>query len=213
MSAQASDALGHYAPPTRRPSPTLAPMSPTTCARGRSRRTRCPRSHSMVRDIATDLGRYKELQNVPPDQTRNFRNDLYLVGEALRLDPQDGAARVHGRRRGRAQELQEARRRRDEVHPALGQDRRRDRARPRHDGRLEAHRRDGRREDRQGPPDVRAGRSRRDHGDGHDRRGRHVRAARSARRTCSRPASRARWPPTARACRCRRCATCSWRGC
>jgi PiT family inorganic phosphate transporter len=39
----------------------------------------------MISGISTDLARYKELKNVPADQTRNFRNDLYLVGEGLRL--------------------------------------------------------------------------------------------------------------------------------
>jgi hypothetical protein len=39
----------------------------------------------MIRDIARDLGAYKELRDVPPELVRNFRNDLYIVNEALRL--------------------------------------------------------------------------------------------------------------------------------
>ncbi len=89
MSAQASDTLSHYAPrgvTVGDPradvteyvrSRTLAPS--TTPALGR-----------MVREVAVDLGRYKELRNVPSDQVRNFRNDLYLIGEALRLIKKTG---------------------------------------------------------------------------------------------------------------------------
>jgi PiT family inorganic phosphate transporter len=40
---------------------------------------------SMVSGIATDMARYKELKLVPSDQVRNFRNDMYLVSEGLRL--------------------------------------------------------------------------------------------------------------------------------
>jgi PiT family inorganic phosphate transporter len=39
----------------------------------------------LTRDIGHDLSIYKELRAVPPDKTRNFRNDMYLVSESLRL--------------------------------------------------------------------------------------------------------------------------------
>src|SRR5262249_22577687 len=39
----------------------------------------------MVNDIATELASYTELRQVPADRVRNFRNDLYLISEALRL--------------------------------------------------------------------------------------------------------------------------------
>jgi PiT family inorganic phosphate transporter len=51
----------------------------------------------MVSDVATDLGHYKDLRNVPADQTRNFRNDLYLVGEGLRLIHKTGKPAVSAR--------------------------------------------------------------------------------------------------------------------
>ncbi len=51
----------------------------------------------MIGDIALDLGRYKELRTVPADQTRNFRNDLYLVGEALRLVQKTGEPAISAR--------------------------------------------------------------------------------------------------------------------
>ena len=39
----------------------------------------------LVGDVATDMGRYKELKKVPPGETRNFRNDMYLISESVRL--------------------------------------------------------------------------------------------------------------------------------
>jgi PiT family inorganic phosphate transporter len=40
---------------------------------------------TLTRAIGHDLAIYKELKAVPPEKTRNFRNDMYLVSEALRL--------------------------------------------------------------------------------------------------------------------------------
>ena len=90
VSAQASGTLDHYA---------AADAAPVVDAREdvtefvRSRTVvpaTVPALSRMIRDVATDLGRYKEFRNVPADQTRNFRNDLYLVGEALRLIQKKG---------------------------------------------------------------------------------------------------------------------------
>jgi PiT family inorganic phosphate transporter len=39
----------------------------------------------LVSSIGHDMSIYKELKNIPPEQTRNFRNDLYVVSEALRF--------------------------------------------------------------------------------------------------------------------------------
>jgi len=38
----------------------------------------------MINGIATETANYKELRYIPQDQVRNFRNDMYLVSEALR---------------------------------------------------------------------------------------------------------------------------------
>ena len=38
----------------------------------------------MINGIATEVANYKELRYIPQDQVRNFRNDMYLVSEALR---------------------------------------------------------------------------------------------------------------------------------
>ncbi len=38
-----------------------------------------------VNGIGTEMSLYKELKSVPQDKVRNFRNDMYVVSEALRL--------------------------------------------------------------------------------------------------------------------------------
>ena len=40
---------------------------------------------NLINDVGTETANFKELSNVPEDQVRNFRNDMYLVSEALRL--------------------------------------------------------------------------------------------------------------------------------
>src|SRR6202050_4789480 len=39
---------------------------------------------TLVNDVGNETTIYKELKNVPNDRVRNFRNDLYLISEALR---------------------------------------------------------------------------------------------------------------------------------
>jgi PiT family inorganic phosphate transporter len=45
---------------------------------------------ALMGGVGQDMARYKELKAVPADQTRNFRNDMYLVGEALRIMEKSG---------------------------------------------------------------------------------------------------------------------------
>src|SRR6204780_4607388 len=45
---------------------------------------------SLIGDVGNETGLYKELKNVPPDMTRNFRNDMYIVSEAIRLIEKSG---------------------------------------------------------------------------------------------------------------------------
>jgi len=40
---------------------------------------------SLINGIATEVANYKQLSYIPQDQVRNFRNDMYLVSEALRI--------------------------------------------------------------------------------------------------------------------------------
>jgi PiT family inorganic phosphate transporter len=50
-----------------------------------------PALNQLVTGIASDLAIFKELRHVPNDRTRNFRNDMYLVSEALRLMQKSGS--------------------------------------------------------------------------------------------------------------------------
>jgi PiT family inorganic phosphate transporter len=46
---------------------------------------------TLISDIGNETSLYKEMKNIPHDQVRNFRNDMYLCSEAIRLmqkDPQ-----------------------------------------------------------------------------------------------------------------------------
>jgi PiT family inorganic phosphate transporter len=44
-----------------------------------------------VNDLSNEVAQYKALANVPADRVRNFRNDMYLVSEALRWLQKSGA--------------------------------------------------------------------------------------------------------------------------
>ena len=125
---------------------------------------------TLVNDIGNETSLYKELKNVPNDRVRNFRNDLYLVSEALRLTAKSGLAEILGRRCCCARQLQEARRSLYPFHPYLGEGCGGDGTRFGNHDRLEADRGHRRRKDRQGTPDLRSGRRRGNHRYGNDRR-------------------------------------------
>ncbi|MES1206818.1 MAG: inorganic phosphate transporter [Pseudomonadota bacterium] len=84
VSAQTAGALGHYA------------EGAVVAGDGRDEVTTFVRTKELQPDtvaglqklidgVGHDMSIYKELKHVPAGQTRNFRNDLYLVGEALRV--------------------------------------------------------------------------------------------------------------------------------
>ncbi len=45
---------------------------------------------TMVNDIGNETALYKEMKNIPNDQVRNFRNDMYLISESIRLMQKSG---------------------------------------------------------------------------------------------------------------------------
>jgi len=49
---------------------------------------------TLVNDIGNETSIYKELKNVPNTRVRNFRNDLYLVSEALRITQKSGQPKL-----------------------------------------------------------------------------------------------------------------------
>jgi PiT family inorganic phosphate transporter len=84
VSAHAADTLGHYT------------NGAVVAGDGRDEVTAYVRTRELapttiaglqklVVSVGNDLARYKELKNVPAAETRNFRNDLYVVSEALRF--------------------------------------------------------------------------------------------------------------------------------
>ena len=58
--------------------------------------------------IGTEMAMYKDLRSVPQDNVRNFRNDMYVVSEALRLMQKSGNPQVYRVGCGRAEKLQDA---------------------------------------------------------------------------------------------------------
>ena len=53
-----------------------------------------PALKKLIADVANDMVIFKELRFVPPDRTRNFRNDMYLVSESLRLMQKQSAVHL-----------------------------------------------------------------------------------------------------------------------
>ncbi|HEX5660165.1 MAG TPA: inorganic phosphate transporter [Polyangiales bacterium] len=47
--------------------------------------TTVPAAAKLAKEVGIDLARFKELAKIPPEETRNFRNDMYVLGETLRL--------------------------------------------------------------------------------------------------------------------------------
>ena len=136
-----------------------------------------PALAALVKDISEQISKYGSIAKMPNDLVGNTRNDMYLASEAIRFLMKDKESDSVGRRHQDPECLQGLARQGDQVHPDLGQGRRRHRAWPRHHDRLEAHRRDRRREDRQDPPDLRAGCLCRNHRRSDDRRRRRLRPA------------------------------------
>ena len=84
VSEKASATLGTYA--GAEPATADPRQGVTTYIRSRHMETNTiPSLRQLVADVGHDMARFGELKHVPPDQTRNFRNDMYLIGESLRL--------------------------------------------------------------------------------------------------------------------------------
>jgi len=84
VSAQAAESLGHYTKGV--PGPASPRDDVQEYVRTREvTATTFPALQRLVGDVGRDMARFKELKAVPPSETRNFRNDLYLISESLRL--------------------------------------------------------------------------------------------------------------------------------
>jgi inorganic phosphate transporter, PiT family len=49
---------------------------------------------TLVNDIGNETSLYKEMKYIPNDRVRNFRNDMYLISEALRLMKKNGQPQI-----------------------------------------------------------------------------------------------------------------------
>src|SRR5215472_12929936 len=49
---------------------------------------------NLVNDVGTETANFKELAQVPEDRVRNFRNDMYLISESLRLLKKTGTPAI-----------------------------------------------------------------------------------------------------------------------
>src|SRR5271163_1986540 len=49
---------------------------------------------TLVSDIGNETALYKEMKNIPNDRVRNYRNDMYLISEALRIMQKSGVAKI-----------------------------------------------------------------------------------------------------------------------
>ena len=131
----------------------------------------------LVKQIGDSVEQYGSVAHTPLDKVQNLRNDMYLASEALRVLAKDKESELKPEEKTQLAAFKKELDYSDQVHPVMGQDLRGDRARSRHDGRLEAHRHHRRREDRQDPSDLRPGRGGGNHRRGDDRRGRRLRPA------------------------------------
>jgi PiT family inorganic phosphate transporter len=83
VSEQAADTLGRYAGSIDVADPR-AEVTEFLRSRTRTEAT-VPALTKLVVAVSHDMATYKELAKVPADKTRNFRNDMYLISESLRL--------------------------------------------------------------------------------------------------------------------------------
>ena len=132
----------------------------------------------LINDISNEVVLYHELANIPSDRVRNFRNDMYLVSEALRLMKKSGKPQFTRAGLDGPYQLQEVHRQCHQVHSHMGEGCGRLGTGHGNHGGLEANRDHGGRKDRQGPPYLRSGSGGGNHCHGDHRRCRLLRTAR-----------------------------------
>ena len=131
----------------------------------------------LVKDVGDQVQKYGSLNKVPAEAVGNTRNDMYLTSEAIRFLMKDKENDLTKDEIGILNAYKGSLDSATKFIPTWVKIAVAHRARPRHHDRLEAHRRDGRREDRQDASHLRAGRLGRAGCRRHDRRRRHVRPA------------------------------------
>ncbi len=84
VSTQTADMLGHYVSQVAQVSDPRDEVTDYIRTKQFTPNTMLA-LRQLVNGIGTEMALYKDLKTVPEDKVRNFRNDLYVVGEALRL--------------------------------------------------------------------------------------------------------------------------------
>jgi PiT family inorganic phosphate transporter len=89
VSQQAADAVDHYVTPSAVIGDARDDITDYIRSKQFNANTMLA-LRTLINDVGTGTSLYKELKKVPNDRVRNFRNDLYLVSEALRLTAKSG---------------------------------------------------------------------------------------------------------------------------
>jgi inorganic phosphate transporter, PiT family len=84
VSTQTADMLGHYVSPNAIVGDSREEVTDYIRTRNFTPNTMLA-LRQLVNGIGTEMALYKQLKAVPQDKVRNFRNDMYVVSEALRL--------------------------------------------------------------------------------------------------------------------------------
>jgi PiT family inorganic phosphate transporter len=89
VSTQTADALSHYVSPSAVVGDSRDEVTDYIRTKQFTPNTMLA-LRGLVNGIGTEMAQYKILKAVPQDQVRNFRNDMYVVSEALRLMKKTG---------------------------------------------------------------------------------------------------------------------------
>jgi PiT family inorganic phosphate transporter len=89
VSTQTADALSHYVSPSAVVGDSRDELTDYIRTKQFTPNTMLA-LRGLINGIGTEMAQYKQLKAVPQDQVRNFRNDMYVVSEALRLMKKTG---------------------------------------------------------------------------------------------------------------------------
>jgi PiT family inorganic phosphate transporter len=89
VSKQTAEALGHYVSPSAVVADARDEVTDYIRSKNFTPNTMLG-LRQLVNGIGTEAALYKQLKAVPQDKVRNFRNDMYVVSEALRLMQKSG---------------------------------------------------------------------------------------------------------------------------
>jgi inorganic phosphate transporter, PiT family len=89
VSTQAANALDHYISPAAVVGDSRDELTDFIRSKNFTPNTMLA-LRGVINGIGTEMAQYKQLKLVPQDQVRNFRNDMYVVSEALRLMAKTG---------------------------------------------------------------------------------------------------------------------------